>query len=43
VHDRFLLRADADRLIKLAASATILPPAAESSEKARAITDRLCK
>ncbi|HEY7501542.1 MAG TPA: alpha/beta hydrolase domain-containing protein [Vicinamibacterales bacterium] len=43
VHDRFLLRADADRLIKLAASATILPPAAEGSEKARAITDRLCK
>jgi hypothetical protein len=43
VRDRFLLRADADRLIAQASKARVLPPAADSSDRARAVADGLCK
>ena len=43
VRDRFLLRDDADRLIAAAASAKVLPPAADSTEEARRVATRLCR
>jgi hypothetical protein len=43
VRDRFLLRADADRLIAAATTARILPPAADSTAEARAAAEALCR
>ena len=42
VADRFLLRADADRLIAEAAAADVLRPAAETTPEARATAARIC-
>jgi hypothetical protein len=43
VRDRFLLQADADRLIAEAANAGLLPLRAESGEERRRIGDGLCR
>jgi hypothetical protein len=42
VSERFLLRADADRLIKEATASNILPTSASSSPEAKAVADRVC-
>jgi hypothetical protein len=42
VSERFLLRADADRLIKEATASNILPPSGSSSPDAKATADRVC-
>ena len=43
VGDRFLLRADADRIVSAASAARVLPPADASSPELRATGDRLCR
>ena len=43
VRDRFLLRADADRVIGEAASSHVLPSGAESSAAQRTIAEALCR
>jgi hypothetical protein len=43
VADRFLLRADADRIVAEAASARLLPGAQASSPDSRAAGDKLCR
>jgi hypothetical protein len=43
VRDRFLLRDDADRIIAAASSARVLPPAADSTDEARRVAERLCR
>jgi hypothetical protein len=43
VKNRFLLREDADRSVSAAASAPVLPGAAESTDAARQIATSLCR
>ena len=43
VRERFLLRADADRVIAEAASSHVLPTGAESNAEQRAIAETLCR
>jgi len=43
VRERLLLREDAERVVKLAASTRVLPPSAEATPDARKIAEALCR
>jgi Alpha/beta hydrolase domain len=43
VKDRFLLKADADRIVAAAATAHVLPDAAQMSAESRTLADSVCR